>query len=344
MVTRVKDEFRRSAVSPLSIEGLRLREYGSQLSIIKEINGQENRFRSFLISYWSDGLKIFARVNIPVGEIPTEGFPAVVFAHGFSPEPLDPNYFQRPYYEAWTNAYAEAGFLVIVPGYRGHGVVEGEFAEGGKFLDKYSPLFLTSPFYAIDVLNLLAGLTDISALEWERYGYVPKPRCLLDVNNLFLSAHSMGGDVALIVLAVTRAIKAASIWAGVVASVEDVAEFYTQFEIDEGRTDRPLVVALRNKMRKIKLAVKAKPFRLEDMNGWNGLFHLKNLAAPLVIHHGTNDGVPADWSMRLDSELKNLGKESTLFLYKGNDHELSLNGEHALAIQRDVVFFKNHLR
>jgi uncharacterized protein len=336
---------RRSSTSPLSIKGLRRRKYHAQLSLGKEIKGRKKGFRSFLVSYSSDGLKEFARINIPEGAVPDQGFPVVVFAHGFSPNPLDPEYFQRPYYENWTDVYAEAGFLVIMPGYRGHGVIDGEVADGGDYIDKYSKLYLTSPFYAVDVLNLLAGLSTISSLAWGKYGLLPQPKHLVDNNNLFLAAHSMGGEVALIILAVTDCFSAASIWAGVSASLEDVTKFYTQYEIAEMKSKIPLAVVFREKWRKISIATKAAPFKLEDFNAWNGLYSLQNLTTPVMIHHGTADtSVPVEWSLQLDAELKNMGKESTLFLYKGNNHELSLKNENIAALERDVIYFRKHFK
>jgi len=297
------------------------------------------------MSYPSDGLKVFARMNIPEGAVPAQGFPVVVFAHGFSPNPLDPEYFQRPYYENWTDAYAEAGFLVIMPGYRGHGLIDGECAEGGDYIDRYANLYLTSPFYAIDILNLVAALSTISSPDWEKFGLHLQSRKLVDNNNLFLAAHSMGGEVALIILAVTDRFNAASIWAGVSASLEDVARFYTQYEITETKSEIPLEIAFRGKWRKISIAAKAAPFKLEDFNAWNGLYSLPNLTTPVMIHHGTADtSVPVEWSLQLDAELKNLGKESTLFLYKGNNHELSLKDENVLALERDATYFKTHIK
>jgi dipeptidyl aminopeptidase/acylaminoacyl peptidase len=130
----------------------------------------------------------------------------------------------------------------------------------------------------------------------------------------------------------------------VAAGIKDVARFYIQYELPATNSEELLHGMLVERMRKISLATRSKPFQLHNIDEWSGFFALQQITTPIILHHGTQDTVPYKWSVRLDCELKKLDRESTLFLYKGNDHELSLNNEHALAIERDVEFFKNHLR
>ena len=345
MVTRFNVDIQQSEQIPLSIMGLRSRSYRSRLSVIQEISREENGFRSFLVSYQSEGLTVFGRINLPSGEIPTQGFPIVVFAHGFSPDPLDPVYFQRPYYETWINAYADAGFAVIMPGYRGHGIIDGDKADGSEYIDKYANLYLTSPFYAIDVLNMMAGLSTLSSKDGDNLGISPQAKGWLDNDNIFLSAHSMGGDVALAVLAVEKKIRAASIWAGVCADIRDVTEFYTAYEISETQLDESLETLFNEKWRMVETTAKKTPFLIDDINALNGLFYLDNLTAPIILHHGTRDtAVPDEWSVNLHQKLGELGKESKLYLYEGNNHELSLNNQYLVALERDVIFFNKNIK
>jgi len=49
-------------------------------------------------------------------------------------------------------------------------------------------------------------------------------------------------------------------------------------------------------------------------------------------------------SVNSHEKLKKLGKESTLYLYEGNNHELSLNNEHFVAIERDLAFFRKYIK
>ncbi|MFN8484293.1 MAG: alpha/beta fold hydrolase [Anaerolineae bacterium] len=323
----------------LSIAGLRDRPYGARLSLVKALHVQGKPFRSFVLTYMSDGLKVFARLNVPRAEPPAAGFPVIVFAHGFSPQPLDPDYFQRPYYERWTDAYAEAGFVVIAPGYRGHGIVNGETADGAEVRERYAELHLTSPFYAIDVLNLVASLPTLAEIDWGDCGPSAPPQPLVDERTLYLVAHSMGGDVALIVLTVTKRVQAASIWAGVCADIRDVTRFYAAHE--GSRT--PAAPTVEAKLAAIASTVAAEPFCVADAAALNGYYSLADLSTPLVIHQGTRDpAIPTEWCLNLHAELARLGKTSRLYLYEGNDHELSLNDAHETAVQRDIAFFCAH--
>lgn len=330
-------------VSPLSIERMRLRRYDSEPLIIKQIDTPVGNFYSFLVSYRSDGLKVFARINVPVGNVPSQGFPVVVFAHGHSPNPLDLNYFQRPYYETWTNAYAQAGFLTVMPGYRGHGVIDGKEAQGKEYVDWFAGLHLASPFYAIDVLNLVAGLSTLTTWHWERFEVHLNSPNIIDDKNLFLAAHSLGGDVALKILTVTDIFRAASIWAGVTASLRQVADFYSRYDFPETATKQQLEAAIQKNWEKINAVASAMPF--VDIDTTNGFFYLDNMKTPLLLHQGTGDyAVDPQWSVALHEKLQKLGKDCTLNLYENNDHELSLDDGHRTAIERDVEFFKNHLR
>jgi dipeptidyl aminopeptidase/acylaminoacyl peptidase len=331
-----------TTISPFSVEGLRGRKYHSRLSFIKEFKG-ETGSRAFLGSYESDGLKIFARVNIPAGKVPPRGFPVVIFAHGFSPNPSDPEYFQRPYYEEWINAYTRKGYLTIMPGYRGHGVIDGETAGGGEYIKKYSSVYLTSPFYAVDMLNFMTALPSIKELDWAGMNICLPSQNLADEKNIFLSAHSMGGDIALILLAVNQQFKAASIWAGVCAGVKDVAAFYTRYALEEKKSHKTFEVAFEEEWNNVTSAAKAEPFLLEDVNDANGFFFLQDIKTPLILHQGTGDkDVSPEWSSNLYHKLTELGKPASLHLYKDNNHELSLANGHQTAIEYDVEFFKSH--
>jgi len=199
-----------ASLSELSTESLRLRQYGSTISI-EQVTSSPNK--SYLASYESDGLRVYTRIDLPAEEPPDDGFPVVIFLHGWTGIDRAPGY--DFYYEKHRDygemvaAYVDAGFAVFVPGWRGHGTVNGIPADGLEFMEAFdNGSYLSPVFYAIDVLNLIDGL--------QTFDEVP-----LDLDNINLSSHSQGGDVALITLAVAgegsnvkNEINAASIWAG----------------------------------------------------------------------------------------------------------------------------------
>lgn len=202
-----------TSLAELSIQSLRDRRYGSQIRIEEQITSLGHE--SFLTSYESDGLRVYARFDVPPSPMPARGYPVVLFVHGWvgvdDAPSLDFYYGDDNNYGKMINAYVEAGFAVLTPGWRGHGTVNGVPADGIEFMQAWdNGSYLSPAFYAVDALNLLDSLSSVSDL---------------DLNRINLVAHSQGGDVALIALAVAgedskvrNKIHAASIWSGNIPS------------------------------------------------------------------------------------------------------------------------------
>lgn len=202
-----------ASLTELSIQSLRDRRYGSQIKIEERVTSLAHE--SFLTSYESDGLRIYARFDIPPTPMPARGYPVVLFVHGWvgidDAPSLNFYYGEDNNYGEMISAYVGAGFAVLTPGWRGHGTVNGVPADGIEFMQAWdNGSYLSPVFYAIDVLNLLDSLASVSEL---------------DLTKINLVAHSQGGDVALITLAVagegskvSNDIHAASIWSGNIPS------------------------------------------------------------------------------------------------------------------------------
>ncbi len=162
-------------------------------------------YESFLLSYRSDGLRLYTRVDVPAGPPPAGGYPVVVFAHGWvgidSAPTFHFSFTPKSMYAEWIDAFAQAGYVVLTPGYRGHGASGGAPADGlSDMADWDNATYVSPALYAIDVLNLLEGLPNLRAADWARQK-TTAPR--LDLMRVNLFGHSQGGDVALMVLAAT---------------------------------------------------------------------------------------------------------------------------------------------
>jgi dipeptidyl aminopeptidase/acylaminoacyl peptidase len=71
--------------------------------------------------------------------------------------------------------------------------------------------------------------------------------------------------------------------------------------------------------------------------------HVKDIEGPIQLHHGTNDDeVPLLFSERLDEALKSAGKIDELYVYDGDDHNISNNLN--LALSRSVAFFDQYVK
>ena len=187
------------APHPYTIEGLRARKLAPGAVTIERDLGDKGGFRGYVVSYPSDGLRLFALMDVPTGARPASGWPVVLVNHGYIPPR---SYSTIDSYHLVCDAYARAGFLVLKPDYRGHAGSPGETE--GPF---------RSMLYAVDSLALLAAVPSVREA---------------DAGRIFAYGHSMGGDVTLRVLEATSAIRAATLWAPVSAPFPESVLYYAR--------------------------------------------------------------------------------------------------------------------
>ena len=220
-----------NSLADLSIETLRQRGYTSSLQVLERVEpAPQPAAETLLASYLSDNLRVFTRIDIPSSPPPAEGYPVVIFAHGWVGIEKAPTYHfgldNDSLYGDLVNQLSSAGFVVLSPGYRGHGTIQATAADGHEFMQAWdNGSYLSPTFYAIDIVNLLAALPSLSEVDWNfEIGHPPH----LNLNKVNLMAHSQGGDAALTALAITGdnphtpAFFAASIWSG------NIADKFTQ--------------------------------------------------------------------------------------------------------------------
>ncbi|MBP7832880.1 MAG: alpha/beta fold hydrolase, partial [Candidatus Levybacteria bacterium] len=178
---------------PLSIESMRQKKYPGSEIIIEQELPQESNYRQYIGSYMSEGLKIYGLLTIPTTQRPENGYPAIIFNHGYIPPS---EYRTNERYIAYVDTFARSGYVVFKSDYRGHGSSEGE-AVGAYF----------SPGYTTDVLNALESVKKLEYVNPDKLG---------------MWGHSMGGTITQRALVISPDIKAAVIWGGVVGSYEDI--------------------------------------------------------------------------------------------------------------------------
>lgn len=292
-------------IHPLSIEALRTRTYSGSDFVIEQTLDSGSNYNRHIISYLSDGLKIYALMTVPWETKPPEGFPVIIFNHGYIPPD---QYRTTERYVAYVDAFARQGYIVIKSDYRGHGDSEGE-AESAY----------GSPGYVIDVLNALASA--------RRY-----PEA--DPNRVGMWGHSMGGYITLRAMVAHQNIKAGVIWAGVVASYTDLFESWFRRGATSGRS------GWRGTMVEQYGTPADNP---AFWNSLSANSYLTDLSGPIQIHHGTGDTtVPYEYSTTLDEQIRAAGRTSELFLYQGDDHNIATNRDDALLLS--VVFFNQHVK
>lgn len=295
---------------PLTIEYLRSQEYPGSAITVEQNLGAGSNYNRYLVSYLSEGLKIYAYMTIPIGTKPATGWPVVVFNHGYIPPTV---YRPTERYIAYQHAFASAGYIVFRPDYRGHADSEGEAV--GAYSD---------PGYTIDVLNAVSSV---------------KAHPDADPNRLGLWGHSMGGYITARAMVVRDDIKAGVIWAGVVGSYPDMLESWTR------RNTVPSSIPQRaRRWRQVLVEEYGAPE--ENPEFWASISansFLSDLSGPIQLHHGTNDAdVPLLFSELLYNETLTAGKVAEFYTYEGDDHNLASNL--STALQRSVAFFDQYVK
>lgn len=307
---------------PPTIEELRARTPVESLRFDRDL-GRGDGYSAYLVRYESAGHTVGAMVAVPDGERPESGYPVIVAAHGFHPDP--PKYGftaagvdSRPgdYYRFVPASYTAHGFMVVVPDYRGHNDSEGlEFTDG----------FLATSYYTEDVVNLVDNLPLIDGA---------------DIHRVFLWGHSLGGEVALRALLATDSVRGASLWSSVGGELWDQAYYYDRYEKplepDASDIEKERVLKLRR-----DIAALAGSY---DWRESEPLKYLNYLTAPVIIHHGIGDtGAAYKWSERLAKSLYLGGQTYRFFSYDTSDHLLTAR-HRATAIDRDIGFFNRVLQ
>lgn len=297
---------------PLMIGQMRQRNYFGSDLVIEQVLEDGSNYHRYIASYLSDGLKVFGLLTVPMADKPKDGWPVIIFNHGYIP-PAEYKTTER--YGAYTDAFSKNGYIVFRSDYRGHDNSEGN-PEGAYY----------SPAYTVDVLNAVASVKKYLDADAQRIG---------------MWGHSMGGHITLRSMVVTKEIKAGVIWAGVVASYEDMATNW--------KRSRPWMPSQREQaFRRPGRQALIDKYGNFDQNPifWQSIspiYFVKDITSPIQIHHGTEDeDVPKLFSERLDEALKTAGKTVEFYSYEGDDHNLSANLNTAL--ERSVNFFNKYLK
>lgn len=294
----------------ITIPYLRSRKYESSLGEISEIYKHQN-YTSYLTSFNSDGLKINALLTKPTGSIPKNGFPAIVFVHGYIP-PSEYSTLER--YSDYVDYLARNGFVVFKIDLRGNGTSQGQ-AQGAYF----------SSGYVIDTLNAYSALQNSGFVNPEKIG---------------LWGHSMAGNVVLRAMAVKKDIPAVDIWAGAVYTYVDQREYAIHdLSYRPSRAITPGINSRQSLYEKVGSPSANSPF-WKEVAPTN---YLSDIKGALQINHALDDNVvDIRYSENLNMLLDKTSIPHEFYKYESGGHNIS-GSSFTLAMERTVDFFKKYL-
>lgn len=284
---------------------------GSQITFEEKlIDG--NGYSRHIVSYLSEGLRVYGLLTVPFGAVPGGGFKAVVFNHGFIPPQL---YQTTERYVAYVNALATSGFVVFKIDLRGHGNSEGE--PSGTYF---------SPDYTIDAI---AALKSLQTLE------------LVDPQGIGMWGHSMAGNLVLRAMLVEPDVKAGVIWAGAVYSYDDFA----RYAIADPSFDRSAFAESPSfrRSREIREAYGTPDTSHPYWRAVSLTQNLETLEAPIQLHHALNDDVvDVGYSIDLAEILTTEAKPHEFYQYEGGGHNIN-SPYFERAMERTITFYRTHL-
>lgn len=275
-------------------------------------DGDQGGFVNSVVSFVSDGLTEYSLLSIPDGARPAAGWPVVIVSHGY----IDPRLYRTDdgSYAQFIAAFARAGYMVLKPDFRGHGMSQG-VAEGGYL----------SPVYTYDLLNLVSTLTVDSRVDPARIG---------------MFGHSLGGYEALRAMVVSDSIKAVVFMSAVVGSLDDI--FFNWNPVTPTATAPPPPV--QNQVAQSLIASNGTP--RTDPGYWDQASPINYVAhshAAVQIDVDVGDTqVPRLFSDHLYAALQAAGTSAVDFrTYPGDDHQFTRN--RAAVLANIVAFYRTHL-
>jgi dipeptidyl aminopeptidase/acylaminoacyl peptidase len=250
-----------------------------------------------------DGLDVEGVLTLPP-KGPQSKLPVVVMPHG---GPIGP--FDGIGFDWWAQAYADAGYAVFQPNFRGSGGYGAAFRDagfgewGGKMLS--------------DISDGLKTLVDAGTVD-------PKRACIVGA--------SYGGYAALAGVTVQQGLYRCSVS---VSGVSDVRNFFNWVVNTGGRQTASV--------RFWRAAIGAVGRTEKIMTEISPTTYASRTDAPVLLIHGEDDTVvPILQSRIMESALKDAEKPVEFITMKGEDHWLSSEATRIEMLTHALAFVKKH--
>jgi dipeptidyl aminopeptidase/acylaminoacyl peptidase len=238
-------------------------------------------------------------VNIPKSDSDKK-YPLVLMIRGY----VDPAIYSPGVgTKHAAEVFVKNGYITVAPDFLGYG---GSGANSDNVFESRFQTYTT-------VLSLLNSLDQIDS--WDK-------------KNIFIWAHSNGGQIALTTLEITKRNIPTTLWAPVSKPFPYNILYYTDEADDKGKL-------VRHELAKFEDLYDTDKYSIDN--------YFSYINSPIQLHQGTaDDAVPVEWSRILNKTLKNLNKDIVYNEYPGSDHNLQPAWNSV--IQKDLDFFQKHLQ
>ncbi len=202
-----------------------------------------------------------------------------------------------------AQVFVKNGYLTVAPDFLGY--ADSDINSSNIFESRFQTY-----------TTVLALLNSLDQLEsWDK-------------TNIFIWAHSNGGQIALTALQITGRDIPTTLWAPVSKPFPYNILYYTDESDDKGKL-------IRRELANFEDVYNTDKFSLD--------LYFDKIKAPIQLHQGTNDdAVPLEWSNSLSKTLKSKEVDINYYVYPGADHNLQPGWD--IVIQRDLEFFKKNLQ
>lgn len=271
------------------IENLKKFDFKSaKIEVEKDIFENQN-YKSSIFSFKynhslsqkeKDLKRVTGLINTPVGG---QKYPIAVLIRGY----VDPSIYQSGVGTKRVGEYlAENEYITIAPDFLGYGGSDQNSA------DIFESRFQTY----VTVLGLMASINKENFPNW-------------DERNIFIWAHSNGGQIALTYLAISQKEYPTVLWAPVTASFPYSILYYTNESADQGKFIRKNLAEFEKKY---------------DVDKFSFDKYLNQIKAPISLHIGTNDdAIPLEWTDEFVSKVKKEGGVAEYYKHPGADHNMN---------------------
>jgi len=285
-----------------SIENLSNTPFKSSQIVVGNVLKDNPKFTSYEFTMqfspdFSDNLKTTSGlINIPKGTGP---FPVIVMYRGYVDQK---QYTIGEGTQPAATVFAQNGFITVAPDFLGYA---DSSPEANDVFESRFQTYVT----AASVLKSVNSLKD-----W-------------DQKNIFIWAHSNGGQVALTTLEITGVNYPTVLWAPVSRPFPNSVLVYTNESDDQG---------------KYLIAHLAAFEETYDANVFSLTGYLDKIKAPIQLNQGTADTeVPYFWSDDLAKNLKAATVSATYIKYPGADHDM--NPLWKTVVANALSFYNSHI-